>query len=121
MRSACGPSSFITRASSPSVVGHASGQCVKPKKTTTTLPLKSESERVLPVWSSSWKSRAKGAPVTSVSLNDSGFGAESHAPKKTAQKSARAASAFIVLEREIMVDQQCGKKQGQVEDRVAES
>ena len=50
------------------MVGQTSGQCVKPKKTTTTLPRKSASVRGLPLRSVSSKSLPKSAPVTSVAL-----------------------------------------------------
>jgi len=43
-----GPSFRTAPASSASVVGHTSGQWVKPKNNTTTLPRKSSSERGLP-------------------------------------------------------------------------
>ena len=55
--------------SSPSVVGQTSGQLMYPKNTTTTLPLKSASVRVFPVWSLRLKSRPNAAPVISDARN----------------------------------------------------
>ena len=43
------PSCFITRAMSAIVVGQTSGQWVKPKNSTTALPVKSAMVRVLPL------------------------------------------------------------------------
>jgi len=45
------PSRLTVCASSASVVGHTSGQCVNPKNTATTFPRKSESDRGWPLWS----------------------------------------------------------------------
>ena len=66
MRSPSLPRAVFTCASSAIVDGQTSGHCVKPKNTTTTLPLKSASVRTRPVEASgNAKSRAYSAPVMS--------------------------------------------------------
>src|SRR5262245_27967118 len=104
------PSFSFTAFISTSVVGHTSGQCVKPKNTTTTLPLKSASVRGRPVWSVSWSSRPKSAPVTSTLLNDG-------LPGSQAATSAAASSATNL---QIVIDQQRGEEHREVDDRVTE-
>src|SRR3954470_19652201 len=101
-RSASGPSDFITPARSASVVGHTSGQCVKPKKSTTALPRKSSRWRTRPLVSCSSSALPYSAPVMSVLLN-------LDAP-------SQAASARL----QIMIEQKRGKKAGEVGNRVAE-
>src|SRR3954470_2370687 len=100
-RSASGPSVFTTPARSASVVGQTSGQCVKPKKSTTALPRKSSRWRTRPLVSCSSIDFPYSAPVMSVLLNLA-------AP-------SQAASARL----QIMIDQKRGKKAGQVGNRVA--
>src|SRR5258708_9537627 len=100
--SASGPSVFITPARSASVVGQTSGQCVKPKKSTTALPRKSSRWRTRPLVSCRSSDLPYSAPVTSVLLN---LGAPS-----------QAASARL----QIMIDQKRGKKASEVGNRVAE-
>src|SRR4051812_10081218 len=101
-RSASAPSVFMTPARSASVVGHTSGQWVKPKKSTTALPRKSSRWRRRALVSGSSSDLPYSAPVMSVLLN---LGAPS-----------QAASARL----QIMIDQKRGKKARQVGNRVAE-
>src|SRR5690349_20021020 len=93
----------MTPARSASVVGHTSGQCVKPKKRTTALPRKSSRWRTRPLVSSSSSDFPYSAPEISVLLN---FGA--------------AASQATRARLKIMIDQKRGKEAGKVSNRVAE-
>src|SRR3990167_260102 len=69
-RSPGAPSRRLTSAMVVMEVGQTSGHCVKPKKTTTILPLKSAIVLRVPWWSLSLRSFAKAAPVTSVLLKE---------------------------------------------------
>src|SRR5437016_11642531 len=99
-RSASGPSVFIAVARSASVVGQTSGQCVKPKNSTTALPRKSSRRRTWPLVSGSSSDLPYSAPVMSVLLN---FGAPSHA-----------ASARL----KVMIDQQRSEEESQVGNQI---
>src|SRR5258706_16340025 len=85
------------------VVGQPSGHCVKPKKSTTTLPCQSSSLRGLPVWSVSASVLPYSAPVMSALLN-------------LGPLSQPATSARL----KIMIDEKRSKQRGQVDDRIAE-
>src|SRR5712664_2380141 len=116
------PSFFTAAASSASVVGHTSGQCVKPKNMTTTRPRKSASARGLPVWSVSAKSWPKSAPVMSVARK-AGLPCW-QAPSMSSRTSRNRRNAgFMASSRsdaEVVIHQQRGKQQRQVHDGVAE-
>src|SRR6185312_13073462 len=129
-RSASGPRRFIASASVASVAGQTSGHCVYPKKTTTALPRKSASVRVLPFASLSAKSWPNDEPVTSDASNEG-----PRAPQATSASVAspirqrrRSVPARDIVRGEItssnalpiVIDQQRGEECGEIDDREAE-
>src|SRR6476469_4776356 len=98
------------------VVGQTSGQCVNPKKRTTTLPRKSASVRRCPLWSVRSSALPKSAPVMSVNSN---FGA-SERPQAASKNARVSASSALQKHARVVVDQEGGKERGKIRDRKAE-
>src|SRR5690606_16159058 len=119
---ASSPNNCMAPAEAPSVVGQISGHWVKPKKRTTTLPLKSASVRGLPLWSLRLSSRPQSAPLTSVALNLGGASPPLHATRTTAHTARRNLRIESARQQrlQIVVDQQRSEEEGQVGDRPAE-